>query len=58
MTTTTYPIIYKMIPTQYAFYISEDGTVQIQPITKLPKEMKFATEEEAREYVERYDEQL
>lgn len=56
--TTTYPIVYKMIPTQYAFYIYEDGTVQIQPITKLPKEMKFDTEAAAREYIERYDEQL
>lgn len=55
---TTYPIIYKTIPTQYAFYVDADGTLKITPVTDVPKTMKFKNEKEAREYIENYKQQL
>lgn len=54
----TYPIIYKTIPTLYAFYVHEDGTLQITPVTKVAKEMKFTSEKEARKFIKNYKEQL
>lgn len=53
-----YPIIYKVIPTQYAFYVSEDGTVQIQAVTKIPTVKKCKDTTEAREFINNYIEQL
>lgn len=44
------PIIYKTIPTQYAFFVSEDGSVKVTLVTKL-KDMKFESEKEARFYI-------
>lgn len=52
------PIIYKQIPTQYAFYVHEDGLLQIAPVTKISKEIKFESEKEAIEYVKNYSYQL
>jgi hypothetical protein len=52
------PIIYKMIPTQYAFYVSEDGTLQIQAVTKIPTVKKFNSPVEAREFINNYIQQL
>lgn len=54
----TYPIVYKIIPTQYAFYVHEDGTLEITPVTKIAKTMKFENEKEAREFIKNYKEQL
>lgn len=47
----TYPIEYKTIPVQFAFLVSADGTVQIQPAGKLKDTLKFDSEKEAREYI-------
>jgi len=47
-----YPIIYKQIPTQYAFYVEEDGSVKVTLVTKL-HDMKFSSEKEARDYIKR-----
>lgn len=49
----TYPIEYKMIPTQYAFLVSEENgkyRVQVQAVTRL-KEQVFESEKEAREFI-------
>lgn len=54
----TYPIIYKQIPTQYAFYVHKDGTLQITPVTKVEKVMKFNSEKEARKFIRDYKVQL
>ena len=54
----TYPIEYKIIPTQYAFYVHEDGTLDITPVTKVAKKMKFESEKEARKFIKNYKEQL
>lgn len=48
------PIEYRLIPTQYAFLVSEDGTLQIKQMTDVPKTMKFASEQEAREFIKEY----
>lgn len=53
-----YPIIYKKIPTQYAFYVSSDGTLQIKQVTDIPKVIKFKNENEARKYIKNYKVQL
>lgn len=50
-----YPIIYKTIPTQYAFYVEEDGSVKVTIVTKL-NDMKFSSEKEARDYINKLDE--
>ena len=55
---TKYPIEYKMIPVQFAFYIHEDGRLQIEMLHPLSKEMKFKSEVEARKYVEQLKEVL
>jgi hypothetical protein len=47
----TYPIIYKMIPTQYAFLINSNGLIQIQQVTPQPPTKQFTSEQEAREYI-------
>jgi hypothetical protein len=47
-----------MIPTQYVFMVHEDGLLQIKPITQIPTAIKFETEQEAREYIKNYKEQL
>lgn len=54
----TSPIIYKQIPTQYAFYVSKDGTLKITPVTDVPKVMKFKGEKEARKFIQNYKIQL
>lgn len=54
----TYPIVYKIIPTQYAFYVHEDGLIQITPVSKIAKELKFGSEKEARKFIKNYKEQL
>ncbi len=54
----TYPIVYRTIPTQLAFYVHKDGRLQIQPVSKIAREMKFASEKEAREFISNYQEQL
>lgn len=54
----TYPIEYKMIPVQHAFYVHEDGTLQITPLTKVDRVMKFKNEKEAREFINSYKIQL
>ena len=46
-----YPIEYKQIPVQFAFYIHEDGKLQIEMLHPVHKEMQFENEVEAREYV-------
>jgi len=51
------PIIYKQIPTQYAFYVSEDGSVKVTIVTKL-NDMKFSNEKEARDYIKKLKEVL
>lgn len=50
-----YPIVYKSIPTQYAFYVEDDGTVQVSIVTKLHN-MKFASEKDARDYIKKLKE--
>ena len=47
-----YPIIYKEIPTQYAFFIEDDGTVKVTIVTKLDN-MKFKDMKEARSYIKK-----
>lgn len=39
------PIIYKTIPTQYAFFVEKDGKVRVTIVTKL-QDMKFKDEKE------------
>jgi len=51
------PIIYKQIPTQYAFYVEEDGSVKVTIVTKL-NDMKFSNEKEARDYIKKLDKVL
>lgn len=53
-----YPLIYKTIATQYVFLVGKDGTLQITPVSDVPKTMKFESEKEAREYVDQYEVQL
>ena len=52
------PIVYKTIPTQYAFLVSEDGRVEIQAVTRIEKTKYFETEAQARAWVEDYKVQL
>lgn len=52
------PIEYKTIPTQYAFLVHEDGTMQIHQVTTPAKEMKFDTPKQAREYIKNLEEIL
>lgn len=54
----TYPIEYKKILVQFAFLVHKDGTLQITPVTKVEREMKFKNDKEARNYVENYHVQL
>lgn len=51
------PIVYKQIPTQYAFYVEEDGSVKVTTLTKLDK-MKFEDMKEARSYINKLEEVL
>lgn len=51
------PIIYKQIPTQYAFFTEKDGTVRVSLLTKLDK-MKFKDMKEARVYIKSLKEVL
>jgi hypothetical protein len=51
-----YPIEYKMIPTQFAFLVGDDGTVQIKQVTKPPKEMKCKDVKEARKFIREFKE--
>ena len=44
------PIIYKQIPTQYAFFIEKYSTVIVSLLTKLDK-MKFKDMKEAMVYI-------
>ena len=46
-----YPIIYKTIPTQYAFFIHEDGIVQTKQVATLEGTKKFKTQAEAHNYI-------
>lgn len=48
----TSPIEYKTVPTQYAFLVSDDGTVKVQAMRELPSERKFANEDEARKWID------
>jgi hypothetical protein len=54
----TYPIVYKKIPTQYAFYVEKNGELQIQIVTPPPTRLKFKSEKEAREFIKKYNEQI
>lgn len=47
---TSYPIIYRTIPTQYAFLVSDDGTVKVNVLNSMG-EHKFANESEARKWI-------
>ena len=47
-----------MIPVQFAFLVGKDGTLQIQAVSKLDREIKFKNEKEARNYINNYNEQL
>lgn len=51
------PIIYKTLKTQYAFFVSEDGSVKATVVTKL-KDIKFESEKEARSYIKNLKEVL
>lgn len=46
------PIIYKTIPTQYAFFIHEDGTLETKQLTTLESKRKFNNTTEAINHVE------
>jgi len=54
----TYPIIYKQIPVQFAFYVHLDGRLQVEMLYPVKKEIKFESEKEARDYVEKLKEIL
>lgn len=49
------PIIYRQIPTQYAFFVEKDGSVKVTIVTKLDN-MKFKDEKEARSYIKKLKE--
>lgn len=49
------PIIYKQIPTQYAFLVNKEGSVKVTVVTKL-NDMKFSSEKEARDYIKKLKE--
>lgn len=55
---TKYPILYKTLKVQFAFYVHEDGRLQIEMLHPVSKEMKFKSEVEARAYVEKLKEIL
>ena len=52
------PIVYKMIPTQYGFYVHKDGKLNIIQLSDIPKEMKFKSEAEARKFIKNFKKQL
>lgn len=52
------PLYYKLIPVQYVFLVSKDGTLKIKPVSDVPKEIKFKSEKEALEYIKNYKVQL
>lgn len=52
------PIIYKQLKVQFAFYIHEDGRLQIEMLHPVSKEMKFKSEKEAREFIKKLKEIL
>lgn len=54
----TYPVVYKTIPVRFAFYVHENGLVQIMPVSEIAKELKFGSEKEARKFIKNYKEQL
>ena len=45
------PIEYKTIKVQFAFFVHEDGRLQMKMLNPLPPEKKFENEKEARKYV-------
>lgn len=47
-----------MIPTQHIFMVEKDGTLKIKQVSDIPKEIKFKSQEEAREFVKDYKYQL
>ena len=49
------PIVYKQIPTQYAFFVEKDGSVKVTIVTKLDN-MKFENEKQARSYIKKLKE--
>lgn len=53
-----YPIEYKMIPVQFAFLVSHDGTVQMSPVdkSKMEQNLEFKSEAEAREFISQLNE--
>lgn len=48
----THPITYKQIPVQFAFYVHEDGRLQIKMLHPVEEEKRFESKEKALEYVE------
>lgn len=46
-----YPIIYKVIPTQYAFYVHDDGTVNTHQVNVPPSTKKFKDIKKAQDYI-------
>lgn len=55
---TTYPLIYKMIPTQWVFIIYSDGSVNCQIAHDIPSKMKFDTLKKARAFIKKYKEHI
>ena len=54
-----YPIIYKTLKVQFAFYVHEDGKLETTMVNAgIQKEQKFKSEKEARDYVESLKEVL
>lgn len=53
-----YPIEYKPIRVQFAFLVSADGTVQMQPVTPIERTRTFASEKEARAFISNLSELL
>lgn len=57
-----YPIIYKQIPTQYAFFMEKqaDGKIKLrqQQVIEIPENIVFNSKEEAIKYIKDYKIQL
>lgn len=47
-----------MIPVQFAFLVSHDGTVQMSPVdkSKMEQNLEFKSEAEAREFISQLNE--
>lgn len=54
----TMPLLYEKIPTQYVFMVNKDGLLRITQVTDIPKQIQFKSEQEARDYVAKYEVQL